>query len=41
MSATTVVDAAESDITYLPMAHGFMYLAAILDVASRKGFCTR
>ncbi len=21
---------------YLPMAHGFMYLAAILDVASRK-----
>ena len=25
-----------SDITYLPMAHGFMYLAAILDVASRK-----
>ncbi len=25
-----------SDITYLPMAHGFLYLAAILDVASRK-----
>jgi putative transposase len=25
-----------SDITYLPMAHGFMYLMAILDVASRK-----
>ena len=25
-----------TDITYLPMAHGFMYLAAILDVASRK-----
>jgi len=25
-----------SDITYLPMAHGFMYLVAILDVASRK-----
>jgi len=24
-----------SDITYLPMAHGFMYLAAILDVAKR------
>jgi putative transposase len=25
-----------SDITYVPMAHGFMYLVAILDVASRK-----
>ncbi len=25
-----------SDISYLPMAHGFMYLVAILDVASRK-----
>ena len=25
-----------SDITYLPMAHGFMYLVAILDLASRK-----
>jgi len=25
-----------SDITYLPMAHGFLYLMAILDVASRK-----
>jgi putative transposase len=25
-----------SDITYLPMAHGFLYLLAILDVASRK-----
>ena len=25
-----------SDLTYLPMAHGFQYLAAILDVASRK-----
>ncbi len=25
-----------TDITYLPMAHGFMYLMAILDVASRK-----
>jgi len=25
-----------SDITYLPMAHGFMYLVAILEVASRK-----
>jgi putative transposase len=25
-----------SDITYLPMAHGFMYLMAILDVASRR-----
>jgi putative transposase len=25
-----------SDITYLPMAHGFMYLVVILDVASRK-----
>jgi putative transposase len=25
-----------ADITYLPMAHGFMYLAAILDVFSRK-----
>ena len=24
------------DMTYLPMAHGFMYLVAILDVASRK-----
>ena len=25
-----------SDITYLPMAHGFLYLVAILDVFSRK-----
>lgn len=25
-----------SDITYLPMAHGFLYLVAILDVSSRK-----
>jgi putative transposase len=25
-----------SDITYLPMAHGFLYLVAMLDVASRK-----
>lgn len=25
-----------ADITYLPMAHGFQYLVAILDVASRK-----
>ena len=25
-----------SDITYLPMAHGFLYLVAILDIASRK-----
>jgi putative transposase len=25
-----------SDITYLPMARGFLYLVAILDVASRK-----
>lgn len=25
-----------TDLTYLPMAHGFMYLVAILDVASRK-----
>ncbi len=25
-----------SDITYLPMAHGFLYLTAILDLASRK-----
>lgn len=25
-----------SDITYLPMAHGFLYVVAILDVASRK-----
>ncbi len=24
------------DITYLPMAHGFLYLVAILDVSSRK-----
>jgi len=25
-----------TDITYLPMAHGFLYLVAILDIASRK-----
>jgi putative transposase len=25
-----------SDLTYLPMAHGFLYLVAILDVGSRK-----
>jgi putative transposase len=25
-----------ADITYLPMAHGFQYLVAVLDVASRK-----
>jgi putative transposase len=25
-----------SDLTYLPMAHGFLYLVAILDIASRK-----
>lgn len=25
-----------SDITYIPMAHGFLYWVAILDVASRK-----
>ena len=25
-----------ADLTYLPMAHGFLYLVAILDVASRK-----
>lgn len=25
-----------ADITYLPMAHGFLYLVAILDIASRK-----
>jgi len=25
-----------SDITYLPMAHGFLYLVAIIDIASRK-----
>jgi putative transposase len=25
-----------SDITYLPMAHGFLYLVAIMDVMSRK-----
>jgi putative transposase len=25
-----------SDLTYLPMAHGFLYLVAILDLASRK-----
>src|ERR1700757_2470752 len=24
------------DITYVPMAHGFLYLMAIIDVASRK-----
>ena len=25
-----------TDITYIPMAHGFLYLTAIMDVASRK-----
>jgi len=25
-----------TDITYIPMAHGFLYLVAILDIASRK-----
>jgi len=25
-----------ADLTYLPMAHGFQYLVAIIDVASRK-----
>jgi putative transposase len=30
-----------SDITYLPMAHGFLYLVAILDVASRKALAFR
>ena len=25
-----------TDISYVPMAHGFLYLAAILDIASRK-----
>ena len=25
-----------TDISYLPMAHGFLYLTAILDIASRK-----
>jgi len=25
-----------SDLTYLPMAHGFLYLMASLDIASRK-----
>ena len=25
-----------ADLTYLPMAHGFLYLMAILDIASRK-----
>jgi putative transposase len=25
-----------SDITYLPIAHGFLYLVAIIDIASRK-----
>ena len=25
-----------TDITYIPMAHGFLYLAAILDIFSRK-----
>ena len=25
-----------SDITYVPMAHGFLYLMAIIDIASRK-----
>ena len=29
------------DLTYLPMAHGFMYLMAILDVASRKVLALR
>ena len=26
-----------SDITYIPMAHGFLYLVAIIDWASRAG----
>ena len=26
-----------SDITYLPMAHGFLYLVPILDVAKPQG----
>jgi putative transposase len=30
-----------SDITYIPMAHGFLYLVAILDVASRKALSFR
>ena len=30
-----------ADISYLPMAHGFMYLVAILDVASRKALAWR
>jgi putative transposase len=30
-----------SDLTYLPMAHGFLYLMAILDVASRKVLARR
>ena len=30
-----------TDITYLPMALGFLYLAAILDVGSRKGISFR
>jgi putative transposase len=30
-----------SDITYLPMAHGFMYLVAILNVFSRKELAFR
>ena len=30
-----------SDITYLPMARGFLYLVASLDVASRKGLAIR
>jgi putative transposase len=30
-----------ADITYLPMAHGFMYLVAILDVFSRKTLAWR
>jgi putative transposase len=25
-----------TDITYIPMAHGFLYLMAIMDIASRK-----
>ncbi|MGE4401796.1 MAG: hypothetical protein AB7F61_08925 [Desulfobulbus sp.] len=28
-----------TDITYIPMARGFMYLIAIMDWATRKGSC--
>jgi putative transposase len=30
-----------ADVTYLPMAHGFMYLVAVMDWYSRKVLCWR